>query len=95
MEILHIGGIADQSTMDLPETVLASRHSFKPEGDFASATLVHHDYERTFFLVEQAHPEPPRQVQVMIQVGMPATVACVLVGAHFGGAAVVDGEVSN
>jgi len=95
MKVLHIGGIADQSTMELPETVLASRHSFKPDGDLVSEELVHHDYERNFFLVEQAYPERPQKVQVMIQLGMPSAVACVLVGAYFGGSAVVDDEASN
>lgn len=95
MDILHIGGVADNSTMKLPESVIASRHSFKPVGDFPTDVLQHHNYERQFFSVEQPYPAPPRKVQVMIHVGMPESVASVLVGAHFGGAAVAEIEEPN
>lgn len=92
MEILHIGGVADKSTMNLPEFVMASRHSFRLESDCPTDDLHHHDYERQYFLVEQAYPEPRLKVSVMVHVGMPESVARVLVGAHFGGPAVVDIE---
>jgi len=95
METLHIGGVADKSTMNLPESVKASRHSFKLEGDFPSDRLHHDDYERQFFVVEQAYPEHPLRVQVMVHVEMPESVACVLVGAHFNGSAAVDDECQS
>lgn len=95
MEILYIGGVADRSTMKLPESVEASRHSFKPEGDFPSDALHHHDYERKKFSIEQVFPEPRVEVHVMVYVGLPPSVACVLVGAHFGGSADLGGEESN
>lgn len=95
MDILHIGGIADKSTMNLPESVKASRHSFKAECDFPTDVLEHDDYERQTFSVEQPHPAPRRIVQVMIQAGMPESVASVLVGAHFGGAARAEVEEPN
>lgn len=95
MDILHIGGIADKSTINLPESVKASRHSFKAEGDFPTDVLQHDDYERQSFSVEQPYPAPRRRVHVMIQVGMPESVASVLVGAHFGGAAVAEVEEPN
>jgi hypothetical protein len=62
MEILHIGGIADKGTMNLPESVKASRHSFKPDSDFPSDVLRHDDYERKYFLIEQIYLEPQKKV---------------------------------
>ena len=95
MEILHIGGVADKSMMDLPESVKASRHSFKFESDFPTDALHHHDYERQYYLVEQVYDESRKKVQAMVHVGMPESVVRVLVAAHFGGSAVVDITESN
>jgi len=95
MEILHIGGVADKSTMNLPDSVKACRYSFKLESDYPTEELHHHDYERQYFLVEQTYPEPRLKVQVMIHVGIPEAVARVLVGAHFSGSTVIDIDESN
>lgn len=51
MDILHIGGMADGVTLDLPGNVMASRQSFKLVKDFPADPLRHHDYERQIFMV--------------------------------------------
>lgn len=39
MDTLHIGGVADGESADLPENVMTGRHSFKLSRDFLSDPL--------------------------------------------------------
>jgi hypothetical protein len=53
MDTLHIGGVADGETSDLPENVMTGRHSFKLSRDFLSDPLHHHDYVRRVLTVRR------------------------------------------
>lgn len=90
MDILHIGGAADASTMDLPENVMSARHSFKLVGDFPSDALHHHDYNREIYLLEQSGDQPEEGVQLMVWEKLPKAAVPVLIETRLGRKVVVD-----
>lgn len=81
MEILHIGGVADGETRELPGNVMAGRHSFKYIGDFDADPLRHHDYERQVFSIREADGEI-KGLQVMVWNGLPKAVIPALIEAR-------------
>ena len=90
MDILHIDGAADASTIDLPGNVMSVRHSFKLVGDFPSDALHHHDYNREIDLLEQNGDQPEEGVQLMVWEKLPKTAVPVLIEARLGRKVVVD-----
>lgn len=90
MDILHIGGAADGSMMDLAGNVMSARHSFKLVGDFPSDTLHHHDYNREIYLLEQNGEQPEEGIQLMVWEKLPKAAVPVLIEARLGRKVVVD-----
>lgn len=81
MDVLHIGGVADGETMDLPGNVMAGRQSFKLAGDFPADPLRHHDYERQIFMARN-EDGVESGLQVMVWVGLPKSAINVLIEAR-------------
>ncbi len=90
MNILHIGGVADGETFDLPGNVMSGRQSFKLSGDYPTDALRHHDYNREIFLLEKSGDKTDEGVQLMVWEGLPKPAIVALVEARLGRRVVTD-----